>query len=105
MIGGDDNLKFGAAVDVVDFDQLDQPRLVVIGLDDEAALALVVDVFVVKVGQLGEGLVRLLEPVAHDVGVVIELVDKGEVFALKRAQADGGVRVHLRRGWWLGTSL
>lgn len=94
MVRGDDNLKFGAAVDVVDFDQLDQPRLVGIGLDDEAALALVVDVFVVKVGQLGEGLVRLLKPVAHDVSVVIELVDKGEVFALKRAQADGGVRIH-----------
>ncbi len=55
---------------------------------------LVVDVFIVEVGQLGEGFVGLFEPVTHDVGVVVQLMHESQVFALQRAQADGGWRVH-----------
>lgn len=44
--------------------------------------------FVVQIGELNEGLVRLFKPVAHDAGVVIELVDEAQIFALKRAEFD-----------------
>ncbi len=73
---------------MVDFNQLHQSGFIAIAFDDKAALALIVNMFVVQIGELNEGLVRLFKPVAHDAGVVIELVDEAQIFALKRAEFD-----------------
>ena len=77
MVGRDDDLVFGAAVDMVDFDKFDQAGDVVAFaafvravFDDEAAFALVADVFVVEVRQFVEGFIGFFKPVAHHVGVV-----------------------------------
>ena len=63
-------------MDVVDLNQLHQPGFFTITFDNKPAFALIVNVFIVKVGELNEGFVGLFEPVAHHAGIVIELVDK-----------------------------
>src|SRR5258708_21688581 len=85
----DDNLELAAPVDVVEFDQLDQTDGFAGVVDrDEAALALVVNVLIVKLRQLREGLIRLLEPVTHDFRVVIEGVDEAKIVAFQRPQGQ-----------------
>ncbi len=89
MGGGDDDLEFGAAMDAANVHQLHQPHLVARHLEDEAALMLVVDVLVIELGQLHVSLVRLLEPVAHDAGVVVELMNELEILALEGTKGQG----------------
>ena len=90
---GDDNLELGATVNVVYLHQFNQPGFFAIAFDDETAFTLIVNVFVVKVREFDEGLVRLFKPVTHYAGVIIKLVDEAQVFALKRAEFDvRGVR-------------
>ncbi len=55
---------------------------------------LVVNVLVIELGQLHVRLVRLLEPVAHDAGVVVELMDELEILALEGAKGQGVVGWH-----------
>ena len=86
----DDDLELGPAVDVVDLHQLHQAHILALMVHDEAALALVMDVLVVQVLQFHEGLVGLFEPVAHDVGVVVQAVHELEVFPFQRPDANGG---------------
>ncbi|MNL82891.1 hypothetical protein D3C87_2103870 [compost metagenome] len=73
-------------MDVVDLNQLDQTGLFAVAFDNETALALVVNMFIVKIRQLDKSLVRLFEPVAHDAGVIVELVDKAQILALQRSE-------------------
>jgi hypothetical protein len=47
-------LKFGAAMDVVDLNQFHQPGFFTITFDNKAAFALIVNVFIVKVGELNK---------------------------------------------------
>lgn len=46
---------------MVDFNQLHQSGFIAIAFDDKAALALIVNMFVVQIGELNEGLVRLFK--------------------------------------------
>jgi hypothetical protein len=72
-------------MDVVELDQFDQTDRLAIVIDrDEAAFALIVHVLVVKLRQLRERFIRLLEPVTHDPGVVVDLVYKAQVVTLQR---------------------
>ena len=48
-------------------------------LDDKAALALIVDVFVVEIGKFDKGFVGFFKPIAHDAGVVVHLVDERQI--------------------------
>lgn len=73
---------------MVDFNQLNQSGLFAVAFNDKAAFALIVNVFVVQVGKLNKGFIGLFKPVAHNAGVVVELVDKAKIFALKRAEFD-----------------
>lgn len=75
-------------MNMVDFNQLYQPGFIAIAFDDKATLALIVDMFVVQIGELNEGLVWLFKSVAHDAGVVIELVDKAQIFPFEGAEFD-----------------
>lgn len=79
MGGIDDDLEFCAAVDVIDLHQLHQADLGAFVLDDKAALALIVNVFVVKIGKLDKGFVGFFKPIAHDAGVVVHLVDERQI--------------------------
>lgn len=88
MRGCDDDLKFGPAVDVIDLDKLDQPDLGPVVLNDKTALALIVDVLVVQIRQFHKRLIRLLKPVTHHAGIVVQLMDKRQIFPLQRAQSD-----------------
>jgi len=86
--GRDDDLELGPAVHMVDLNQLDQSGFIAVAFDDKAALTLIVNMFVVEIGKFNEGLIRLFKPIAHYAGVVIELVDKAQIFALKGAESD-----------------
>ena len=88
MRGCDDDLKFGPAVDVIDLDKFDQPDLGPVVLNDKTALALIVDVLVVQIRQFHKRLIRLLKPVTHHTGIVVQLMDKRQIFPLQRAQSD-----------------
>ena len=94
MRGGDDDREFGPAVDVIDLDKLDQADLGLIVLDDETALALIVDVLVIQIRQFHKRLIRLLKPVAHHTGIVVQLMDKRQILPLQRAQSDCWVNGH-----------
>lgn len=68
---------------MVDFNQLHQSGFIAIAFDHKATLALVVNMLVVQIGKLNEGFIGLFKPVAHHTGVVVELVNKAQIFALK----------------------
>jgi len=70
---------------VVNLHQLYQPGFLAVVLHDEAAFALVVDVLVIEIGEFDKGLIGLFEPVAHDAGVVIQLMNEVQIFPLQRA--------------------
>ncbi|GAB1847244.1 hypothetical protein MyNCGM683_20910 [Achromobacter xylosoxidans] len=95
VAGRDDDLEFGAAVDVVDFHQFHQAgRLAGVVLDDETPLVLVVQVAVIEGDQFVVGLVRLFEPITHDDVVIVDLVDEVQVAALQGAYFDIGYYRH-----------
>ena len=49
-------------------------------------IALVMHVAILQLRQFGERFVWLLEPVAHDLRVVVQLVDEAQILALERPQ-------------------
>jgi hypothetical protein len=73
---------------MVDFNQLNQTGLFAIVFNDKAAFTLIVNMFVVQVGKFDKGFIGFFKPVAHNAGVIIELVDKAEVFSLEWAEFD-----------------
>ena len=73
---------------MVDFHQLHESGLIAIAFDHKATLALIVNMLVVQIGKLNEGFIGLFKPVAHHAGVVVELVNKAQIFALKGAESD-----------------
>jgi len=81
-----DDLKLGSAVDMIDLDKFDQPDALLATFGDKASLALVVNVFVVEITELDIGFIRLFEPVVHDYFVVVQFMDKTQIFPLQRAQ-------------------
>ena len=90
FFGVDDDLEFGFAGDVFDFDQFyESDARLIEGFDDEAPFGEVVDVFEVQLLEFNEGLIGLFEPVGHDPPVVVQAMDETQVIALERAQPDG----------------
>lgn len=73
---------------MVDFNQFHQSGLFTSAFNDKAAFALIVNVFVVQVGQFDKGFIGFFKPVTHNAGIVVELVDKAQVFALERTEFD-----------------
>ena len=63
-------------MDMVYFDQFHQPRIVAIKGHNKTALALIVDVLIIKVAQLNKRFVRFFKPVTHYAGVIIKLMDE-----------------------------
>ncbi len=80
----DDDLKLRPAMHVVDLDQLDQPGFLPVVFHHKAPLGLIVDVLIIQVRKLHKRFVRLFKPVAHHAGIVIQLMDKVQIFPLQR---------------------
>ena len=59
---------------MVDFNQLHQSGFIAIAFDDKAALALIVNMFVVQIGELNEGLVRLFKPASALVALQVTVL-------------------------------
>lgn len=59
ILRGNNDLKFGPTMDMVDFNQFDQTCLFSIAFDDKTTFALIVNVLVVKIRQLDKRFVRL----------------------------------------------
>jgi hypothetical protein len=51
-----------------------------------------VNVAVIQLHQFDIGFIRFFEPVSHDAAVVVDLMNKMQIVALKRAQPDMGFR-------------
>jgi hypothetical protein len=99
----DHDQKFGASMQMINFHKLDHAnRFLLVVLHDEASLALVVDVLAVKLFELHEGFIGLLEPVAHHAAIVVEQVDKVQVSALQGPQGGFGVFFVLFLGVGIG---
>ncbi|CAH0303034.1 hypothetical protein SRABI106_03821 [Rahnella aquatilis] len=79
MLRIDDDLKFRAAVNMINFHQLDQADRSAFVFNNKAAFALVVNMLVIQVGQFDESLVRFFKPVTHDAGVIIKTMNKRQV--------------------------
>ena len=60
----------------VQLDKADRPAL---DFDNKAAFALVMDMFVIQIGQFDKCLIRLFKPITHDAGVIIKTVNKRQV--------------------------
>ncbi|MNN95765.1 hypothetical protein D3C81_2146270 [compost metagenome] len=71
---------------MVNLNQFDQTGFFSVALDNETALALVVNMFIVQIRQLNKRLVRLFEPVTHHAGIIIELVNEAQILALQRSE-------------------
>ena len=94
MLRGDDDLELRPTVNVVDLNQLHQPGFFTFTLHNKTTFTLIVNVLIVEIGQLDKGLIRLFEPVAHHAGIVVELVDKAQVFTLQRTEFNVAGRRH-----------
>ena len=63
-------------------------------LDDKTALALIVDMLVVQIRQFHKRLIRLLKPVTHHAGIVVQLMDKRQIFLPSgRNRIDGSATI------------
>ncbi|CRZ82002.1 Uncharacterised protein [Vibrio cholerae] len=77
MLWSDDDLKFRAAMDVVNLNQLDEANQVFLCIfNHKTSFSIIVNVFVVELFEFIKGFIRLFKPVGHNVAVVIEIVNK-----------------------------
>jgi hypothetical protein len=72
-------------MDMVDLDQFYKAGILAFADHHETAFGLVMDMFVIERREFDEGLIRLLEPVAHYVSVVVQVVNEMQIFALQGA--------------------
>src|SRR3546814_3145360 len=75
-------------MDQVDLDQFHHASLFTIAFHHKATFALIVNMLVVQGLQFGEGGKRLFEPVAHHIGIVVQLMHELQIHPFQRAQFD-----------------